>query len=84
MVGRQVLERVGPGARDVGFRAPEEGGADLHGAGAEHERRRRGAPVADCAGSDDRKVDPVGKMREDGHQARARMPGADGDRRLRG
>jgi hypothetical protein len=60
------------GVTHIGFLAKKKGGADLHGAGAEHERSGRDTAVRHPAGGDDRKLHRVDDLRQERQQSRLR------------
>ena len=68
-LGVEIGQRIGPGGRDPGLRAAQQRRADLHRAGAQGQRRRDGAPVADAAGRDDRHREHVRQPRHQREQA---------------
>ena len=67
-LGFQLGQRVGPRRVGRGFGAAQKGGADLHRAGPQDQRRSDAAAIADTAGRDDRHRQFVGEPRQQREQ----------------
>ncbi len=69
VLGRGARQGVRPGGMDPGLRATQKGGADLHRARSERQRRGDAASVGDAAGGDHRRADRIDDRGQQGEQA---------------
>ena len=64
-----VAQRRAMGIDHIGLLAAKEGGPQLHGARAQHKRRRHGAPVGNSTSRDHRHTNGIDHLGQEGEQA---------------